>query len=91
MAPEDKRLTQEFRSFKTENYKMHFFEVPTGLKFVILTKKTKVELTPYLELLFASVYIPYVSRNIFYKAGTEIKCQLFDQELTKFMLDAPLL
>ncbi len=91
MAPEEKRSMQEFKSFKTDYYKLHFFEVPTGLKFVLFTKKTKAELTPYLELLFASVYIPYVSRNVFYKAGTEIKCQLFDQELTKFLLDAPAL
>jgi len=87
--PEDKRAIQEFKSFKTDYYKMHYFEVPTGLKFVILTKKTNVELTPFLELLYASIYIPYVSRNVFYKIGTEIKCLLFDQELTKFMLDAP--
>ena len=87
MAHDSKKASQEFVSFKTNNYKLHFYEVPTGLKFILLTRKTKDELTPDLKLLYATVYIPYVSRNIFYKIGTEIRCQLFEQELAKFLLD----
>ncbi len=83
MASEDKRAQQEFRSYTTDYYKLHFFEVPTGVKFVLVTKKTKADLTPYLELLYTTVYIPYVSRNVFYKPGTPIDCQLFKQELIR--------
>ena len=84
MAPEDIRTKQEFVSFSTKIYKLSFFEVPTGIKFVLVTKDKDIEFTNYLRGMYKMVYIPYVSRNIFYKPGTEIKCSLFDKNLKKF-------
>ena len=37
---------QVFKSFTTANYSFHFFEVPTGVKFVLLTSPTSSIIPP---------------------------------------------
>ena len=71
------RDKQFFKSYTTELYKLHFYEVPTGLKFVLLSKNTKDDLLGVLKHIYTDLFIPYVIKNVFYTMGDEIDSHLF--------------
>lgn len=49
-----------FRSFQTSQYKMTFFETPTGLKFVMNTDRTAPAVYELLRQIYADVSLFYV-------------------------------
>ncbi|EGD77244.1 hypothetical protein PTSG_08336 [Salpingoeca rosetta] len=60
ISPNDKK---RFRSYKTATYKLHCFETPTGLKFVMCTDLSVGNIDRDLEHIFAHIYVPHVVRN----------------------------
>ncbi|RUS26301.1 hypothetical protein BC938DRAFT_470950 [Jimgerdemannia flammicorona] len=52
-----------FLAYRTSTYKLHYYETPTGLKFVINTDPHTESLRPVLRQIYSQMYVEYVVRN----------------------------
>ncbi|CAI2383441.1 unnamed protein product [Moneuplotes crassus] len=80
---------EEFKCYSTSCYKLHFYELLTGIKFVLIsTPKIAGDLTHLLKNIYIYQYIPFLSKNIAYELGTPIKCKHFrdniEEELRQY-------
>ena len=80
---------ENFKSYSTDKYKLHVYELLTGIKFVLISSpRLAGDLTNVLKNLFITQYIPYLSKNVAYKLGTPIKCKHFrdniEEELRQY-------
>ena len=80
---------EEFKCYSTEWYKLHFYELLTGIKFVLISSpKIAGDLTHVLKNIYIYQYIPFLSKNIAYELGTQIKCKHFrdniEEELRQY-------
>ena len=71
MCGAEERAKQEFKSYTTISYKLHLFEIPTGLKLILLTKQTKDDLAHSLKHIFEKMYVPHVSKNTPFDSASE--------------------
>lgn len=55
--------TDSFVSFKTNKYKLHFFETPSSLRFIIISDPGSENMLPVLRQIFVSLYVEYVVKN----------------------------
>eukprot|EP00026_Physarum_polycephalum_P002574 Phypoly_transcript_02581.p4 GENE.Phypoly_transcript_02581~~Phypoly_transcript_02581.p4 ORF type:complete len:144 (+),score=30.30 Phypoly_transcript_02581:2304-2735(+) len=78
-----------FHYYKTSTYKLHFYETPTSVKFIILTDPNTPDLREELKRLHSAIYVEYVVKNPLYKLGDVIKCELFISSLQKFIKNLP--
>lgn len=74
-----------FHSFKTETYKLHYFATPTKYRFVILTDPNCANCTEMLKEIYTKIFIEYVLKNPLHKPFGKITCQLFIENLDKFI------
>lgn len=73
------------KSYSTLHYKLHFYEVPSGLKFVLLTVPLKYDFAPKLQELYSTIYVPLVVRNPFHEQGKPIESALFIKYVKTFL------
>ena len=73
-----------FKHYTTTAYKLHFFETPTGIKFVLLSEPKVDSLVEELKKLY-SLYVDYVVKNPLYALGDPIECQLFVDNVDSFI------
>ncbi|KAJ2463876.1 TRAPP complex subunit bet5, partial [Coemansia sp. RSA 2322] len=52
-----------FMSFATNTYRLHYFEAPTGVKFIITTDVSTTSMQPVLEMIYRNIYVEYVVKN----------------------------
>ncbi|KAJ1860291.1 TRAPP complex subunit bet5 [Coemansia sp. RSA 2703] len=52
-----------FMSFATNTYRLHYYEAPTGVKFVINTDVATTNMQPALEMIYRNIYVEYVVKN----------------------------
>jgi hypothetical protein len=72
------RKNEDFlKSYSTNSYKLHYLELLNGLRFVLLTKPIKQELTNLLKELYSSLYVTFISKNIFNNKDEAIKNEIF--------------
>lgn len=74
-----------FVSYTTSKYKLHFFETPTGLKFVLNTDTDVGNIQEVLWHIYSKLYVEYVVRNPFCKPGEWIDSKLFGAELESYV------
>ena len=74
-----------FRSYSTIRYKLHFLELPSGVKFVLLTSPIKQDFASKLLELYTQLYVPLVVRNVLHTPGTSIECALFIKYVKTFL------
>lgn len=79
------KRSDTFTSFKTETYKLHFFCTPTKYRFIILTDPNCANQTDLLKEIYTKIFIEYVIKNPLHKPFTKINCQLFSEQLDKFI------
>ncbi len=67
------------RFFITDVYALHYFETPTGLRFVLSTTRDfgGIDVTRHLREIYSEVYVEYAIKNPLYVRGTPIKSPLF--------------
>ena len=63
-------MATTFRNFNTPKYRFHILEMPTGVKFALITKPNKEDMYDRLQLFYREIYVPLVSGNIFEKPRT---------------------
>ncbi|XP_014287033.1 trafficking protein particle complex subunit 1 [Halyomorpha halys] len=83
ISPRD--VKKGFLSFKTNKYALHYFETPTGVKFVLNTDVNAQDVRELLQRLYSQVYVEYVVKNPVCILGEPIKSDLFKIKLDEFI------
>lgn len=78
-----------FLSYRTGEYKLHYYETPTRMKFVMLTDIRVINLRQYLHQIWANLYVEYVVKNPLapteHPAGIGVANELFERGLEAFI------
>lgn len=80
----------EFIAYSTGEYKMHYYETPTSLKFCMLTDLKTGNLRVVLHQIWANLYVEYVVRNplspVEHTGGLGVNNELFEMGLDRFVV-----
>ncbi|KAH8175856.1 sybindin-like family protein [Sarocladium implicatum] len=78
-----------FISYRTANYKLHFYETPANLRFVLLTDTGTLSMRNVLHQIYISLWVEYVVKNplapVEHKGGNGVKNELFELGLDQFI------
>jgi len=78
-----------FLSYRTGEYKLHYYETPTRMKFVMLTDTKVINLRQYLHQIWANLYVEYVVKNplapVEHPGGIGVANELFERGLEAFI------
>ena len=53
-----------FKHFTTNRYKYNIFELPTGLKFILITGADNYDYYDCLSVIYTDAYVEYITRNV---------------------------
>ena len=85
-------LDDTFISFRTGEYKLHYYETPTNLKFVMLTDTKTNNLRVVLHQIYVNLYVEYVVKNplspVEHKGGRGVANELFEMALESFIVSS---
>ncbi|PRP77259.1 hypothetical protein PROFUN_14471 [Planoprotostelium fungivorum] len=70
-----------FHFFRTNSYKLHFFETATNIKFVITSDPDAPDLRDLLKTIYKNTFVEYVIKNPLYTMGEPVRCELFVEKL----------
>ncbi|XP_046853003.1 trafficking protein particle complex subunit 1-like [Xenia sp. Carnegie-2017] len=87
LSPTDGK--NSFLSYQTNKYKLHFYETPTGLKFVMNTDLTVGNIKPVLHDIYNKVYVEYIIKNPLAKLNEPIQSSLFSTKLDELVKSLP--
>lgn len=80
----------QFLSYRTGEYKLHYFETPTNLKFVLLTDTRVGNMRTVLYQIWATLYVEYVVKSplspIEHPGGVGVGNELFEGGLERFIV-----
>ncbi|RMJ05029.1 hypothetical protein BHE90_014440 [Fusarium euwallaceae] len=78
-----------FISYRTAQYKLHFYETPANLRFVILTDTATLSMRNVLHQIYINLWVEYVVKNplapVEHKGGEGVKNELFELGLDQFI------
>ncbi|EPE06155.1 sybindin-like family protein [Ophiostoma piceae UAMH 11346] len=78
-----------FISFRTGQYKLHYYETPTNLRFVMLTDNSVLSMRNVLHQIYINLWVEYVVKNplapVEHKGGDGVKNELFELGLDQFV------
>ncbi|TKA28896.1 hypothetical protein B0A50_03307 [Salinomyces thailandicus] len=79
----------QFLSYRTGEYKLHYFETPTQLKFVMLTDTRVGNMRTVLYQIWATLYVEYVVKSPLspteHPGGLGVANELFEGGLERFI------
>ncbi|KAI4177822.1 MAG: hypothetical protein Q9188_000033 [Gyalolechia gomerana] len=79
-----------FISYRTGHYKLHYYETPTSLKFVMVTDTKTNNLRIVLHQIYVSLYVEYVVKNplspIEHPGGIGVNCEMFELGVEQFVV-----
>lgn len=80
----------QFLSYRTGEYKLHYFETPTQLKFVMLTDTRVGNMRTILYQIWATLYVEYVVKSplapVEHPKGVGVANELFEGGLESFIV-----
>jgi hypothetical protein len=74
-----------FKSFATSKYKYNLFEVPSGLKMIILSPVDEIDYSDLLKSIYCFLYLEYVTRNPMYEKDSLITSTQFRDKLREMI------
>lgn len=81
--------SDHFVSFKTNKYKLHYYETPTNLKLVLLTDPSKPSMRDVLHEIYVNLFVEYVIKNALspqeFSSAQPIDNELFNTGLDTFI------
>lgn len=81
---------QSFISYRTGHYKLHYYETPTSLKFVMVTDTKTNNLRIVLHQIYVSLFVEYVVKNplspIEHPGGLGVNCEMFELGVEQFVV-----
>jgi trafficking protein particle complex subunit 1 len=79
-----------FLSYRTNEYKLHYYETPTRLKFVMITDTKMSNMRIALHQIWVNLYVEYVVKNplapVEHIGGIGVANELFEFGLERFMV-----
>lgn len=79
-----------FLSYRTGEYKLHYFETATNLKFVMLTDTRIANMRTVLYQIWANLYVEYVVKSpispVEHAGGVGVANELFEGALESFIV-----
>lgn len=80
----------QFLSYRTGEYKLHFFETASQLKFILLTDTRVGNMRTVLHQIWQTLYVEYVVKSplvpIEHPKGVGVANELFEGGLESFMV-----
>ncbi|BCS15534.1 hypothetical protein ASPFODRAFT_144590 [Aspergillus luchuensis CBS 106.47] len=81
-----------FVTYRTSQYKLHYYETPTNIKFVMLTDLKSPNMRVALQQIYINLYVEYVVKNPLSPAehpgGIGVNNELFEESLEQFVVCA---
>lgn len=78
-----------FISYRTSQYKMHYYETPTNLRFALLTEPGALSMRNVLHQIYINLWVEYVVKNplspVEHKGGEGVRNEMFELGLDKFI------
>ncbi|KAJ4438013.1 hypothetical protein ANN_13952 [Periplaneta americana] len=74
-----------FLYYKTSKYALHYFETPSGLKFILNTDVNAQHVRELLQQIYSQIYVEYVVKNPVCNMKEPIKSELFKNKLDAFI------
>jgi hypothetical protein len=78
-----------FICYRTGQYKLHYFETPTNIKFVMLTDTKAPSMRIALQQIYVNLYVEYVVKNplspVEHPGGVGVNNELFEESLELFV------
>ncbi|KAI9360471.1 Sybindin-like protein [Zopfochytrium polystomum] len=84
-----RKNSEGFLSYKTSTYKLHYFETPSCLRFVLTTDPASDNMRETLRQIYSDIYVEYVVKNPLVKHGGVIRNELFRTHLNSFIRSLP--
>ncbi|MCJ1472801.1 TRAPP subunit bet5 [Lambiella insularis] len=82
-------MSDSFISYRTGHYKLHYYETPTSLKFVLVTDTKMNNLRIVLHQIYVGLYVEYVVKNplvpVEHSRGVGLDCEMFELGLDQFI------
>lgn len=83
----------QFLSYRTAEYKLHYFETPTQLKLIMLTDTRVGNMRTVLYQIWATLYVEYVVKSPLapteHPRGVGVANELFEGGLESFIVGSP--
>ncbi|OQD70435.1 hypothetical protein PENDEC_c023G04610 [Penicillium decumbens] len=80
-----------FISYSTSQYKLHYYETPTNIKFVMLTDLKSPSMRIALQQIYINLFVEYVVKNplspVEHPGGVGVNNELFEESLEQFVRD----
>ncbi|KAJ5080972.1 hypothetical protein N7456_013682 [Penicillium angulare] len=80
-----------FVSYTTSQYKLHYYETPTNIKFVMLTDLKSPSMRIALQQIYINLFVEYVVKNplspVEHPGGVGVNNELFEGSLEQFVRD----
>ncbi|PKS09975.1 hypothetical protein jhhlp_004599, partial [Lomentospora prolificans] len=78
-----------FISYRTGQYKLHYYETPANLRFVMVTDTASMSMRNVLHQIYINLWVEYVVKNplspVEHKGGAGVKNELFELGLDQFI------
>ncbi|OLN81599.1 Transport protein particle subunit bet5 [Colletotrichum chlorophyti] len=78
-----------FISYRTADYKLHYYETPSNLRFVMLTDTATLSMRNVLHQIYINLWVEYVVKNplapVEHKGGEGVRNELFELGLDQFV------
>ncbi|RAL67498.1 hypothetical protein DID88_008253 [Monilinia fructigena] len=78
-----------FISFRTGQYRLHYYETPTNIKFVMLTDTQTLAMRQVLHQIYVNLYVEFVVKNplspVEHPGGEGVANELFELALDQFV------
>ncbi|KFY11128.1 hypothetical protein V491_07337 [Pseudogymnoascus sp. VKM F-3775] len=78
-----------FISYRTGQYKLHYYETPTSIKFVMLTDTQSLNMRNVLHQIYVNLYVEFVVKNplspVEHPGGEGVANELFELALDQFI------
>ncbi|XP_064615515.1 trafficking protein particle complex subunit 1-like [Liolophura sinensis] len=87
ISPLDMR--EGFMNLRTSQYKLHFYETPSGLKFIMNTDLNAGNCRDVLHQIYSTIFVEYVVKNPLCALGEPIASELFKQKLDDYIRGLP--
>lgn len=82
LSPVDK--SSGIEAIEAESFKLHCYQTPTGIKFIVLTEPRVDKMDSLLKKVY-ELYADFAMKNPFYSLEMPIRCELFDANLQRLL------
>ncbi|XP_014269550.1 trafficking protein particle complex subunit 1 [Maylandia zebra] len=87
MSPLD--MKEGFLSFQTSKYRLHYYETPSGLKFVLNTDLSVTNARDTLQHIYSNLYVELIVKNPVCTSTQTLESELFSSRLDAFIRALP--